>query len=193
MRQVAKGLGLILVVPFYEQAMAGELYNTAAVVDAAGDIMGVYRKHHIPMSAFFNEKFYFRPGNSGFPVFNTPEGKIGVMICYDRHFPESARALALNGAEVIFVPTATTTRGYSRSVWEIELQAHAIANGVLSANRVGTSWRTPRLEHRSDWPDHLPANDSREEVLVADLDAARLERCGTYGLLPRPSPGVWSP
>ena len=91
------------------------------------------------MSSHFNEKFYFRPGNTGFPVFDTPHGRIGIMICYDRHFPESARALGLGGAEYVFVPTATTTRGYSRSVWETELRAHAIANGfyVAGVNRVG--------------------------------------------------------
>src|SRR3990172_8019752 len=139
MRAVAKALGLIVLVPFYERAMAGELYNSAALVDATGEVLGIYRKHHIPMSSHFQEKFYFRPGNAGYPVWDTRHGKIGIMICYDRHFPEAARSLGLNGAEFVFVPTATTIRGFSRAVWEAELRGHAIANGyfVGGVNRVG--------------------------------------------------------
>jgi len=180
MRTVAKALSLVLVVPFYEKRQPGELYNSAALVDARGEVLGVYRKHHIPMSSHFQEKFYFRPGNAGFPVWATPLGRIGIMICYDRHFPEAARMLALHGAEVIFVPTATTRRGYSSSVWEIELRGHAIANGVFvgGVNRVGTE-RESEYYGRSLFIDPIGAiiaqAGDKEEVLVADLDLARVE------------------
>ena len=181
MRAVARALTLVLVVPFYERAQPGERYNSAALVDARGDILGVYRKHHLPMSSHFQEKFYFRPGNAGFPVWATPIGRIGIMICYDRHFPEAARMLALHGAEVVFVPTATTRRGYSSSVWEIELRAHAIANGffVAGVNRVGTE-RDSVYYGRSLCIDPIgqliaQAGDTDEEALVADLDVARVE------------------
>lgn len=180
MRRLAKSLGLILVVPFYERVMAGELYNAAAVVDSNGAVMGVYRKHHLPMSSHFHEKFYFRPGNSGFPVFDTPEGRIGVMICYDRHFPEVARMLGLNGAEVVFVPTATTTRGYSRSVWEVELRAHAIANGyfVGGVNRVGVEFESAYYGASlfiDPIGEVICQAGKTDEVLVADLDLARID------------------
>lgn len=181
MRRTAKALGMVLVVPFYERVMAGELYNSTAVVDEKGEILGLYRKHHIPMSAYFNEKFYFRPGNKGYPVFDTTFGKIGVLICYDRHFPEGARCLGLNGAEVVFVPTATTKRGFSQSVWEPELRGHAIANGyfVAGVNRVGTEFES-EYYGKSVFVDPIgqiisQASDAEEEVLIADLDRARLE------------------
>ena len=180
MRAVARALGMIVVVPFYERAMPGELYNSAALVDAGGAVLGVYRKHHIPMSSHFQEKAYFRPGNAGYPVFETPVGRLGIMICYDRHFPEAARSLGLNGAEVVFVPTATTTRGFSRSVWEAELRGHAIANGffVGGVNRVGTEFES-QYYGASVFIDPIgqviaQAGD-KDEVLVADLDPARLE------------------
>jgi N-carbamoylputrescine amidase len=181
MRRVARDLRLVTVVPFYERAMAGELYNSAVLVDADGEVLGLYRKHHIPMSSHFQEKFYFRPGNLGYPVWDTPYGRIGVMICYDRHFPEAARALGLNGAQVVFVPTATTLRGFSRSVWEAELRAHAIANGyfVGAVNRVGTEFESVYYGS-SLFIDPIgqviaQAGDKEDEVLVADLDLARLE------------------
>ena len=181
MRRLARALGVILVVPFYERAQAGELYNAAALVDAAGEVLGIYRKHHIPMSSHFQEKFYFRPGNVGFPVWPTAVGRIGIMICYDRHFPECARMLGLGGAEVVFVPTATTRRGFSSSVWEIELRAHAIANGffVGGVNRVGAELES-EYYGRSVWIDPIgtiiaQASETEEEALVADLDPARVE------------------
>ena len=180
MRRAAKQIGLFVIVPFYERAMAGELYNSAAVIDDTGEVLGIYRKHHLPMSSHFNEKFYFRPGNAGFPVFETKLGRIGVMICYDRHFPESARALGLAGAEYVFVPTATTTRGFSRSVWEVELRGHAIANGfyVGGVNRVGTEFESSYYG-ASVFIDPIGAivaqAGDEETVLVANLDPARIE------------------
>ena len=108
------------------------------VVDADGTILGKYRKHHIPHLDKFWEKFYFRPGNLGYPVFETAVGKIGVYICYDRHFPEGWRELGLNGAQIVFNPNATKP-GLSNRLWEIEQPAAAVANGyfVAAPNRVG--------------------------------------------------------
>jgi predicted amidohydrolase len=181
MRAAARALSLVLVVPFYEKAQAGELYNSAALVDARGEVLGLYRKHHLPMSSHFQEKFYFRPGNLGFPVWATPVGRIGIMICYDRHFPEAARALALGGAEIVFVPTATTRRGFSSAAWELELRGHAIANGMFVAgvNRVGTE-RESTYYGRSVVIDPIgqivaQAGDTDEEALMADVDLARVE------------------
>ena len=115
MQDLAKQTGMVLVVPMYEEdeKASGIYYNTAAVIDADGTYLGKYRKTHIPHVKGFWEKFYFRPGNLGYPVFETAVGKVGVYICYDRHFPEGARALGLNGAEMVFIPSATS-RGLSR-------------------------------------------------------------------------------
>jgi N-carbamoylputrescine amidase len=108
MQEIAKKNNMVIIVPVYEEEIAGIYYNTAAVIDADGKYLGKYRKHHIPhCDPGFWEKFYFRPGNLGFPVFKTAYADIGVYICYDRHFPEGARALGLNGAEIIFNPSAT--------------------------------------------------------------------------------------
>lgn len=135
---LAKELDIVIVLPVYEEDQPGVLYNTAAVIDSDGSYLGKYRKHHIPHLPKFWEKFYFRPGNLGYPVFDTAVGKIGVNICYDRHFPEGWRALALNGAEIVFNPNATAP-GISNRLWEIEQPAAAIANGmfVVATNRVG--------------------------------------------------------
>lgn len=180
MREAALRLGLHIVVPYYERAMPGELYNATVVIDDAGEIVGRYRKHHLPMSSHFNEKYYFRPGNLGFPVVPTRLGRVGVMICYDRHFPEAARALGLAGAEIVFVPTATTTRGFSRSVWEPELRGHAIANGfwVVGVNRVGTEYESSYYG-ASVVVDpigqiHAQCGEA-EEVLVTEVSLARVE------------------
>ena len=127
-----------MVLPVYEEDQPGVLYNTAAVIDADGTYLGKYRKHHIPHLPKFWEKFYFRPGNLGYPVFETAVGTIGVNICYDRHFPEGWRVLGLAGAEIVFNPNATAP-GISNKLWEIEQPAAAIANGyyVAANNRVG--------------------------------------------------------
>jgi N-carbamoylputrescine amidase len=121
-----------------DEKASGIYYNTAAVIDADGSYLGTYRKTHIPHVKGFWEKFYFRPGTMGYPVFETAVGKVGVYICYDRHFPEGARALGLNGAEMVFIPSATS-RGLSEYLWRIEQVSHAVANGyfVGTINRVG--------------------------------------------------------
>lgn len=139
MCEVAKKHQMVLVVPIYEMAMPGVYYNTAAVIDETGTYLGKYRKHHIPhCNPGFWEKFYFKPGDMGFPVFDTKYGKIGVYICYDRHFPEGARELGLNGAEIVFNPSATVA-GLSEYLWKLEQPAHAVANQyfVGAINRVG--------------------------------------------------------
>ena len=108
---LAKKYGMAMVIPVYEREMAGVYYNTAAVVDADGSYLGKYRKNHIPQTSGFWEKYFFRPGNMGYPTFQTRYAKIGVYICYDRHFPEGARILGLNGAEIVFNPSATVADG----------------------------------------------------------------------------------
>src|SRR5690606_10318527 len=140
MRDVAKEHGMVIVVPVYEEELAGVYYNTCAVIDADGKYLGKYRKTHIPhLEPGFWEKFYFRPGNLGYACFDTAFARIGVYICYDRHFPEGARALGLNGAEIVFNPSATVA-GLSEYLWKLEQPAHAVANGyfVGAINRVGT-------------------------------------------------------
>ncbi len=137
-QQVARRHHIVLIVPMYEEDQTGVYYNTAAVLDGDGKYLGKYRKTHLPHVSGFWEKFYFRPGNLGYPVFDTAVGRIGVYICYDRHFPEGARVLGLRGAEVVFIPSATS-RGLSMHLWKIEQTSHAIANGyfVGTINRVG--------------------------------------------------------
>jgi beta-ureidopropionase len=179
MRQVAKEHSMILVVPIYEEAMTGVYYNTAAVIDEHGDYLGRYRKHHIPHCApGFWEKFYFTPGNDGYPVFETSAGRIGVYICYDRHFPEGARALGLAGAEIVFNPSATVA-GLSEYLWKLEQPAHAVANQfyVGAINRVGTEapWNIGEFYGQSYFCDPrgqimVEASRDQDEVVIADLD-----------------------
>jgi len=137
--KLAKELKLVMILPIYEEDMPGVYYNTAVVVDADGTVLGKYRKHHIPNLDRFWEKFYFRPGNLGYPVFDTAIGKVGVYICYDRHFPEGWRELGLGGAEIVFNPSATKP-GLSNRLWELEQPAAAAANQYFigANNRVGT-------------------------------------------------------
>ena len=179
MQELAKKHNMVMVVPVYEEAMAGVYYNTAAVLDHDGTYLGKYRKTHIPhLEPGFWEKFYFKPGNSGFPVFTTNIGKVGVYICYDRHFPEGARALGLNGAEIVFNPSATVA-GLSEYLWELEQPAHAVANGyfVGAINRVGHEqpWDIGEFYGKSYFCNPrgqiiAQASRNRDEVLVADLD-----------------------
>jgi beta-ureidopropionase len=135
---IAKELGMVIVLPMYEVTTPGTYYNTAAVIDADGTYLGKFRKQHIPQTHGFWEKYYFKPGNGGYPVFDTAVGKVGVYICYDRHFPEGWRALGLNGAEIVFNPSATS-RGLSEYIWRLEQPAAAVANMyyVGAINRVG--------------------------------------------------------
>jgi len=138
MCELAKETRMVLIAPIYEKEQEGVFYNTAIVIDADGTYLGKYRKHHIPQVKGFWEKYYFRPGNLGYPVFDTAVGPIGVYICYDRHFPEGWRALGLGGARIVFNPSATS-RGLSAYLWNLEQPAAAVANEyfVGAINRVG--------------------------------------------------------
>ena len=179
MQALARELGLALIVPVYEIEDEGFYYNTAAVIDREGKYRGKYRKTHIPhVAPGFWEKFYFRPGNLGFPVFDLGFCKIGVYICYDRHFPEGARALGLNGAEIVFNPSATVA-GLSEYLWKLEQPAHAAANGYFigAINRVGTEapWNIGEFYGQSYFCDprgqiFAQASRDKDEVLTADLD-----------------------
>ena len=179
MRQLAKELRIALIVPVYEREAEGIFYNTAAVIHNDGSYLGKYRKTHIPhVAPGFWEKFYFRPGNLGYPVFDLGFVKIGVYICYDRHFPEGARALGLNGAEIVFNPSATVA-GLSEYLWKLEQPAHAVANGYFigAINRVGTEapWNIGEFYGSSYFCDPrgqiiAQASRDKDEVLTADLD-----------------------
>lgn len=179
MQELARKYAMVLVVPVYEEEMTGLYYNTAAVIDADGSYLGKYRKHHIPqVDPGFWEKFYFRPGNLGYPVFRTRYATIGVYICYDRHFPEGARVLGLNGAEIVFNPSATVA-GLSEYLWELEQPAHAVANGyfVGAINRVGTEapWNIGEFYGKSYFCTPrgkiiAQASRDKDELVVADLD-----------------------
>ncbi len=174
---------MVLVVPIYEREQAGVYYNTAAVIDADGTYLGKYRKNHIPQIAGFWEKFFFKPGNLGYPVFETAYAKVGVYICYDRHFPEGARLLGLNGAEIVFNPSATVA-GLSQYLWKLEQPAHAVANGYFMGciNRVGNEgpWNIGKFYGSSYFVDPrgqflVEASEDRDELVVADLDLDMIE------------------
>ena len=178
MTSLARELGMVLIVPVFEEEQPGVYYNTAFVVDADGTYLGKYRKTHIPQIQGFFEKYYFRPGNLGYPVFQTAVGPIGVYICYDRHFPEGWRALGLAGARVVFNPSATS-RSLSQYLWRLEQPAAAVANEYFigAINRVGVEplgdddfyggsyFVDPRGQLVGD-----AAPDNESAVVVRDLD-----------------------
>ncbi len=179
MCDLAKKHAMVMVVPLYEEDLPGLYYNAAAVIDADGKYLGKYRKMHLPHCApGFWEKFYFRPGNLGYPVFQTQAGKVGVYICYDRHFPEGARCLGLNGAEIVFNPSATVA-GLSEYLWKLEQPAHAVANQYFigAINRPGFEepWRMGEFYGQSYFCDprgqflKVGKRDS-DDIVIADLD-----------------------
>ncbi len=195
MSGVASRTGTVLVVPLFERRAAGLYHNSAAVIDADGTILGLYRKMHIPDDPSYYEKFYFTPGDLGFPVFDTRVGKIAAMICWDQWYPEGARLAALGGANMVFYPTAIgwhpsekEKEGEAqREAWQTVQRGHAISNGIYVAavNRVGHEkpesggdgiqfWGSSFL---SDPQGVLVAKGSekQEEILLADVDLTRLE------------------
>jgi N-carbamoylputrescine amidase len=206
MREYARKYQMVLVVPVYEREMTGLYYNTAAVIDADGTYLGKYRKNHLPQVAGFWEKFFFRPGNLGYPTFKTAYAQVGVYICYDRHFPEGARALGLNGAEIVFNPSATVA-GLSQYLWQLEQPAHAAANGYFlgAINRVGTEapWNIGRFYGSSYFVSPrgkilVQAGEDKDELVIGDLNLDEIQevrdlwqfyrdrRPDTYGPLTAP-------
>jgi N-carbamoylputrescine amidase len=184
MLRLARDTEMVLVVPMFEKADEGFYYNTAAVIDADGSYLGKYRKTHIPHVNGFWEKFYFRPGNMGYPIFDTRVGRIGVYICYDRHFPEGWRALGLAGAKIVFNPSATS-RGLSMYLWNLEQPAAAVANEYFigAINRVGKEpygdndfyGSSYFVDPRGQIVDGA-ASDTDEELVVRDLDLDMVEQ-----------------
>ncbi len=183
-QEIAKKHNMVIVLPIYEEERTGTYYNTAAVIDADGKYLGKYRKTHIPhCHPGFWEKFFFKPGNLGYPVFQTAIGTVGVYICYDRHFPEGARALGLAGAEIVFNPSATVA-GLSEYLWELEQPAHAVANCYFigAINRVGTEapWSIGEFYGKSYFCNPRgqiikQASRDQDELLVEDLDFDEIE------------------
>ncbi len=178
MQEYAKKHGMVIVVPIYEEEMTGVYYNTAAVIDGDGTYLGKYRKTHIPHVAGFWEKFFFKPGASDWPVFETGACRLGVYICYDRHFPEGWRALALQGAEYIVNPSATVA-GLSEYLWKLEQPASAVANGVYigAINRIGTEapWNIGEFYGQSYFVNprgqiEAEASRDQDELLVHEMD-----------------------
>lgn len=203
-RRLARELQVVLPISFFERDV-NQLYNSVACIDADGEVLGVYRKTHIPDDHFYQEKFYFKPGNTGFKVFATRYGKIGVGICWDQWFSETARCLALNGAELLLYPTAIGSEPIlatdSMPHWRRVMQGHSAANlmPVIAANRIGLECVEPceanggqssALEFygssfMTDGTGALvqDASRDREEVLLAeyDLDALAEDRL-SWGL-----------
>ena len=189
MQEQAKKHGMAMVIPVYEEEATGVYYNTAAVLDADGTFLGKYRKNHIPhcLPGFW-EKFYFKPGNLGYPVFKTRFATIGVYICYDRHFPEGGRALGLHGAEIVFIPSATTS-GHSDNLWNIEQTSMAIANGffVGTNNRVGREqpWNIGEFYGSSYFCDPYgkilsQGSRDKDELVTADLDLDLIQKVRSH-------------
>ena len=204
----AAELSIVAVLPIFEEEQPGVYYNTAVVVDADGTVLGKYRKNHIPNLDKFWEKFYFRPGNLGYPVFQTAVGPIGVYICYDRHFPEGWRELGLNGAQIVFNPNATKP-GLSNRLWEIEQPAAAAANGyfIAAPNRVGrednefgelavTFYGSSQFCDPQGNVVGAMGSDEYEEVVIRDLDLdmiRQVRNAWQLSVIGGPSPTPRSP
>jgi N-carbamoylputrescine amidase len=187
---LAKELGVVIVVPFFEKRMAGIYHNSAYIIDTDGSEAGLYRKMHIPDDPHFYEKFYFTPGDLGFKAFLTNKGKIGTLICWDQWFPEAARLTALQGAEVLFYPTAIGWHPLEKEqygenqhgAWMNVMKGHAVANGVYvaAANRIGLEQYLPNTSGIQFWGSSFiagpqgeilaQASHDKEEILIAEVD-----------------------
>ncbi len=187
---LAKELGVVIIVPFFEKRMAGIYHNSAYIIDSDGSEAGLYRKMHIPDDPHFYEKFYFTPGDLGFKAFPTNKGKIGTLICWDQWFPEAARLTALKGAEVLFYPTAIGWHPLEKEqygenqhgAWMNVMKGHAVANGVYvaAANRIGLEQYLPNTSGIQFWGSSFiagpqgeilaQASHDKEEILIAEVD-----------------------
>jgi N-carbamoylputrescine amidase len=184
MADLAAELGVVLIVPIYEEALPGVYFNTVLVYDADGSYLGKYRKTHIPDGPQYLEKYYFTPGDLGYPVFDTRFGRIAVGICWDEWFPEVARLFALQGASIIFYPSAIGSEPdrpdySSHEAWQTVIRAHGITNGVFIAapNRVGTEADMTFYGHSfiSDpFGEFLAEADTNEAILYADCDFGKV-------------------
>jgi len=188
--ELAKELGVVIIVPFFEKRMAGIYHNSAYIIDTDGSEAGLYRKMHIPDDPHFYEKFYFTPGDLGFKAFPTNKGKIGTLICWDQWFPEAARLTALQGAEVLFYPTAIGWHPMEKEqygenqhgAWMNVMKGHAVANGVYvaAANRIGLEQYLPNTSGIEFWGSSFiagpqgeilaQASHDKEEILIAEVD-----------------------
>lgn len=187
---LAKELGVVIIVPFFEKRMAGIYHNSAYIIDTNGSEAGLYRKMHIPDDPHFYEKFYFTPGDIGFKTFTTQKGKIGTLICWDQWYPEAARLTALQGAEVLFYPTAIGWHPLEKEqygekqhgAWMNVMKGHAVANGVYvaAANRIGLEQYLPDTAGIQFWGSSFiagpqgeilaQASHDQEEILIAEVD-----------------------
>ena len=188
MGALARELGIVVIAPVFERAADGRYFNAAAVLGPDGRCLGKYRKSSIPFMDVTqsaeprgNEKYYFTLGDLGFPTFDTPFARIGILICYDRHFPEAARVLGLGGAEIVFVPTATTRM--ARYLWDVELRAHAITNVyyVCGVNKVGKDVGGSPRDHHGNSMIVSPRGEvlaegsaTEEDIVLADVDLSTL-------------------
>jgi N-carbamoylputrescine amidase len=188
--KLAQARGVTLIASVFERRAEGIYHNTAVVIDTRGHILGLYRKMHIPDDPLYYEKFYFAPGDLGFRSFETPEVRLGVLVCWDQWFPEAARLTALAGAQILFYPTAigwqfdesAEVEPAQHDAWETVQRGHAIANGVFVAavNRVGKEGEI-RFWGRSFVADPFGrvlarASATEEETLLVDCDLALVER-----------------
>jgi N-carbamoylputrescine amidase len=187
---LAKELGVVIIVPFFEKRMAGIYHNSAYIINTDGSEAGLYRKMHIPDDPHFYEKFYFTPGDLGFKAFPTNKGKIGTLICWDQWFPEAARLTALQGAEVLFYPTAIGWHPLEKEqygenqhgAWMNVMKGHAVANGVYvaAANRIGLEQYIEGTAGIQFWGSSFiagpqgeilaQASHDKEEILIAEVD-----------------------
>jgi N-carbamoylputrescine amidase len=193
--KAAKDHGVVVVAPIFEKRAVGLYHNSAAIIDATGEVVGLYRKMHIPDDPLFYEKFYFTPGDLGFQAFDTKAGRLGALICWDQWYPEGARLTALRGAAVLFYPTAIGWHPHEkeqygaaqRSAWQTIQRSHAIANGVYVAvvNRVGHEKPIPGEPGLEFWGTSFLADPfgiviaegstAKEEILVGEVDLGRIE------------------
>ena len=193
--KAAKAAGVVVIAPIFEKRAPGVYHNSAAVIDKSGELLGLYRKMHIPDDPLFYEKFYFTPGDLGFKSFDTAAGQLGALICWDQWYPEAARLTALRGASVLFYPTAIGWHPHEkaqhgpaqRSAWQTIQRSHAIANGVYVAvvNRVGHEREKPGDPGLEFWGSSFLADPfgiviaegstDREEILIGEIDLARIE------------------
>ena len=191
--KVAKDLGVVVVASLFERRGSGVYHNTAAILGHDGDLLGIYRKMHIPDDPLYYEKFYFTPGDTGFRNFDTKFGRIGVLVCWDQWYPEGARISALNGADILFYPTAIGWHPSEKAeygpgqldAWKTIQRSHAIANGIYVAavNRVG--FEGPKEQGLEFWGNSFvadpfgkliaEASNDKEEVMVVECDTAKAE------------------